>query len=240
MIAVRDWLFEALNGFRGYPVRFGKDFYRLDASLRRWNTDGESAVREAIRNALSPGDWFADLGANFGLHTLPAADVVGPAGRVFAFEPMPRNAALLRRNLKLNRFAERVTVEEAAVSDGREPTLTLHASSAGLTMTASFEDSGNGGHRHEVRNLQLDDYTPFAERPPDVVKIDVEGAELKVLLGGRQLLTAAKPKLILEVHPNIEEDAALALLTEFGYSVRSLEGVEREEGREFHLFCEAT
>ena len=80
-----------------------------------------------ISNRLKPGDVFVDVGANLGYFTLIASDAVGPAGKVFAFEPAPHNFSLLEKNVRANRCGN-VTCEQKAVTESNR-TLELHLSS---------------------------------------------------------------------------------------------------------------
>lgn len=138
---------------------------------------------------LCPGDVFYDVGANIGFHTVIAARLVGNAGTVVAFEPLPENAAQLRRNVELNSFAN-VEVVEAALSDG--------------TGFANLSGSGHRTRRTltklggvEVRTFRLDDWEG---PPPDLLKIDVEGAELVVLEGALETIRRHRPDMLIEVH----------------------------------------
>jgi FkbM family methyltransferase len=238
---IRNLLFEALHGFRGYPVSFGEFCFRLDASLRRWDSDCETIVRETLVSLIQQGFWVADIGANFGMHALVAAEQVGESGRVFAFEPMPKNANLLRRHADLNGFAACFVIEEAAVSNSVESMIEIMAPQDALAVTASLHWKVQGTVATQVRNLRLDDYAAFAERSPDLVKIDVEGAELDVLRGGERLLSRSHPILLLEVHPrqlasaDSQPSEVESLLGDLGYQFAQLQKVEGD--REYHLLC---
>ena len=99
------------------------------------NDEYEPEVVAKLRELLKPGMTFCDVGANMGVLTLLAARLVGPAGRVFSFEPFPQNAAVVRHNVALNGFAN-VTVVEAGVAEAkrRGPAST---SRSGTARTAS-------------------------------------------------------------------------------------------------------
>jgi FkbM family methyltransferase len=176
---------------------------------------------------LRPGDSVLDVGANAGYYTLLAAARVGPGGNVWAFEPSPRNAAILRRHVALNRLG-RVRVEEAAASD-REG-------------TACFDGSGGSGTGHlaeqggtRVRTLRLDDYCAEHGIVPRAVKIDVEGAEGEVLAGFESTLAAARPYLFLSTHGQATHRRCVEWLQARGYALEPLDAPGLEEARE--LFC---
>lgn len=152
-----------------------------------------------------------DVGANTGLYALIAASV--PGTRVHAFEAYPPVAALLRENLALNAVGARVTVLDAAVSD-EVATLRLHVPTpTGVLVetSASLEESfkGGGGSVLTVAATTLDAWWAAAGRPDvTTVKVDVEGAEHRVLAGARELLAGSRPVVFYEVLPGAE----LALL----------------------------
>ena len=93
----------------------------------------EPAETALIRSQLKPGDTFIDVGANFGYYTVLASKLVGPTGRVIAFEPDPRSFQLLERNVARNGCTN-VVLEQKALAD-KPGTLTLHVS-----------DSNRGAH----------------------------------------------------------------------------------------------
>lgn len=187
----------------------------------------EQPVQDALCRLLSPGDVFYDVGANVGFFSLLAARLVGPTGRVVAFEPALDNVAVLAGNVRRNR-ADNVLISAEAVSHttGVER-LSLASFSGGHSLVRRSAD----GWAALVETVSLDD---FAARrgvaAPDVVKIDVEGAEVAVLEGMSSLLTAGGPALIVEVDgsTSADHDAHLAeiapLLERFGYRMSHLAG----------------
>jgi FkbM family methyltransferase len=173
---------------------------------------------------LRSGMTVFDVGANVGMYTLLAARRVGAAGAVHAFEPTPHVAASLRANVALNRLAN-VVVNEAAVSDtAGVATLYLQAGSDRNTL------ADRGGTPTPVRTLTLDDYVAARGLGRvDVMKMDVEGAEVMALGGASQLLSAEDaPVLLLEINPEALEAACSSaaelrgLLAAHGYDCHSL------------------
>lgn len=96
-------------------VHRATDLY-ISACIRDYGI-WEPVETDCLLDGLEAGDHFIDIGANIGYYALLAADLVGPTGRVFAFEPEPANCGLLRLNLALNGMLQ-AEVIEAAVSDG--------------------------------------------------------------------------------------------------------------------------
>jgi FkbM family methyltransferase len=147
-----------------------------------------------LERLLQPGDVFVDGGANVGLFSLVAARRVGPSGRVLAFEPVPRLAAAARANARLNGF-DWIEVDTRALSDS-EGDSELVELAGGLS---SFAPGHPGGVARRVATARLDSVVHAG--PVRLVKLDVEGAEVKALRGARRLLERDRPDLLLEVEP---------------------------------------
>jgi FkbM family methyltransferase len=189
----------------------------------------EISVQEAMLRHVAPGSTFYDVGANLGFFALLAARMVGPEGRVYAWEPAPANAAAIRRNVAINGF-ENVVVEERAASD--------HSGRGRLQIVddqswSKLEEYGQHPGTEEILDVELvalDDVVAAGEvPPPDVVKIDVEGAEIAVLAGMEAILREHRPAVICELHETHRE--FVAHMSARGYRLINLEGTEPiEEG----------
>lgn len=175
-----------------------------------------------------PGMTFLDIGANEGLFSLFAARKVGPAGRVIAAEPSSRERGRFERNLARNRIAN-VTVLPCAIGDA-----------PGLARLQIAND-GHAGHNTlgaftyddvsavDYEDVPVETLDALAERLSidrvDVVKIDVEGAELKVLQGAAGLLRRTRPILLIEANEGAlqgqgtSSEAVVALLEELGFAI---------------------
>ena len=192
----------------------------------------EPEVQAEIRRWLRPGDVAVDVGANVGWHTLLMGARVGPAGRVYTFEPNDSTRARLVGAVEANRFAH-VIVDPRAVADrcrvaGFEAPAAGHvwdgtghllgqAERAGSACGHAEATTGSSEPKHqrqlalgegpqrqckEVECLTLDAFV--AERGIDrlsLLKIDVEGWELPVLRGARQVLKSLRPAIVFEVDP---------------------------------------
>lgn len=162
-------------------------------SDERANVDAVQLAHFA--KAIQPGDVVADVGAYRGTYTLVAAACAGSRGRVTAFEPTRVNAEAILANARLNGFTDRVTVEEVAVSE-REGAARFFA--WGDATTNSLVPQQSQAQSLDVRTISLDAY--FGKALPDVVKIDIEGAELLALRGAQRIL-ASEAVIICELHP---------------------------------------
>ena len=203
---------------------------RLDLRYGRGMAYGdyEPAVVRAVQTWTQPGWTVVDVGSQVGYMTLLLAQAVGPAGHVFAFEPMPANFAALRENVALNGY-QNITLSQTAVSNTAGRTRLHQLDRRELSATATLVaggDADTGGL--EVETGRLDDLIPSARRPVRLVKLDVEGAEGWVLEGMRDILARDRPLLLVEIHPLPGgTNPTLGLLQAAGYVVQPLEGAER-------------
>ncbi len=150
-----------------------------------------------FRQSLRPGDCVLDIGANVGYYSLLAASLVGPGGSVHAFEPCETALTSLRRNVALNPAAA-VTLHPLALAD-RVQSAPFFVASEAHTGLSSLRDLGDRTHRvAEVATAPLDHLIDTIP-PVRLMKIDVEGAELRVLRGARGLLERDRPDLLLEL-----------------------------------------
>lgn len=156
---------------------------------------------------LRPGDQVLDIGANIGYHALRWARHVGPAGRVFAFEPAPPNYAALLANLALNPTLP-VEAHQIALGD-QSGNLALSSDRPGLTSGSySAKNSNEGGF--DVLQQTLDEWATDRDLTRlRLVKLDVEGWEAKVLDGARATIQELRPYLMLEWNPGHDETVEL-------------------------------
>lgn len=198
----------------------------------------ETAELAWLRTVLGPGEVAVDVGANIGFFTMHMAALVGPGGRVFAFEPQPEVRGLLERSVRENRFEDRVTVSPAAVSDrvGTSRLVCLDvvaAGNSGGSYLSTRSDALPTGHATlEVPTVTLDS-VPFPGRVA-LVKIDAEGAEGLVVRGAARFLAEHRPALLVEVNPEaLAREAAttgaglVSTLCGLGYRAHELEGSGR-------------
>jgi len=203
----------------------------------------EPDVDWACRRVLRPGDTFVDKGACFGYHTLTASLRVGPGGRIYAIEPQPDMFAALEENALCNK-ATNIVMDNLALSD-RAESLQLHRF-AGLGVGhTSIATMGQAVFQvHSCPAITLDEFIGRRSvGPVALVKLDVEGAEMKILRGAQALLQRPDPPMwVLEV--NVETAQAcgyqpsdlLAFLSGFGYQAyRPVWGELLRQIRRFEL-----
>jgi FkbM family methyltransferase len=205
--------------------------HTLDRHVALWLWRTGRLERFGIANLdryCGPGTRALDVGANIGFYTLQMARRVGPRGHVYAFEPETGNFGSLERNIGLNGLGERVTCEKrAAAAETGRASLFVNPAHHGDHRVFAGEGLRPG---ETVEVVRLDDY--FAPGSViDLVKIDVQGAELYVLLGMRRLL-AENPQctLLLEINaganmaPGASPEEVLRVLESAGFAVVSVQG----------------
>jgi len=200
--------------------------------------DHEPMVAEALRRTLPEGGVFIDVGANTGFTAMVAARIVGRGGSVVALDPQAECAAAVRAHAALNGFAHVQVIQAAAASQTGEAEIIVVEDSL-WTRLATVGEHALERRRDTVRTVRLDDLVSSGEAPaPDVVKIDVEGAELDVIGGMTELLRTRRPVVICEMHGT--NAAFAAAMREHGYTVRNLDGVEPlvDAGVNVHALCE--
>lgn len=160
----------------------------------------------ALLSKLGPGSTFIDVGAHIGYYSLMAAAAVGPQGRVIAVEPNPETLSYLNENVRESK-ATSIKVWPVACAE-EESTLQLYLAPSGNTgetslSKANASQEGQSTVSYPVRARPLDAIaTETNIGRVDVIKIDVEGAELKVLKGAVRTLAQYRPLLIIEMVPH--------------------------------------
>lgn len=188
----------------------------------------EPPVQEALRRLLAPGAVFYDVGANIGFFTILGARLVGPEGRVIAFEPVPACARAVARNIELNGFAHAEIREEAVGARSAADRL-LVVGEASWSHLASTGRHADVREEIEVKVVAIDELVAAgAVPPPDVLKIDTEGAELQAIAGMRATIERHRPAIVCELHDTNAEFCAL--MDELGYATTNLDGPEPVPG----------
>lgn len=179
---------------------------------------------------LRPGMTFVDVGANEGIYSIFAASCVGRGGVVWAFEPSARELERLQRNRESNDLDFRIFPVGLSDTNGTAELLVAEDSHGGLNTLGGIAYAGVAEARRESIPLRrLDDV--IAENAParvDIIKIDVEGAELQVLRGAAESLRRYRPLLLFEV--------LLPALVKQGTSPEELMDYVRAQGYVLHQF----
>jgi FkbM family methyltransferase len=187
----------------------------------------EPHVTAMVSTLLSAGDVCVDVGAHTGYHTMLAARLVGPGGRVYALEPAPAANAALRANVALNSAAN-VTVLRIAAgeTDGRATIVTPPSGNSGEASTRIVTTAGLDLRTDEVLVHPVASVVDDSDVPRlRLVKIDVEGYEAEVLEGIEPLFVrGSRPAVIVEVHPHrVRETIAAMERLQSAFSLRAFE-----------------
>ena len=210
---------------------------------------GEAHVQTWLTEQLKWGHVFFDVGAHHGWVSIWALLLVGKEGAVYSFEPSPANLAILEWHKSVNNFSHWIVVpraiadEDAAerqfflIDSGDSPMNSLTSGVPGMPLM-----EGRDIGKISIQTLSLDTFCREVGVRPNVVKIDVEGAELLVLRGARKLLSEAHPILILAVHPYWlpaqQSSAQIAeLLKAHGYKIFNSKGNLVESLRSGEYLC---
>ena len=200
------------------------------SAVHKWlNTSPpyEPDVCGAIERIVQSGWICADVGAHVGIITQLLAKLVGPDGLVVAFEAHPENVQRLRKIVKANSYTKQVRVENLAVSDGSCDRLWLYPgrahSSAEWNIVGHDVEGKSTEPELEVPAISLDEYFATCQLKPNLVKIDVEGAEALVLAGMRHLLREVRPVVVIEFHNEVGWDGRKELFAA-GYHLYDMSG----------------
>lgn len=191
-------LFLDVNSFFGWKLMVSGDFDKfIYEKLKEHNYVSDSV--------------FWDVGAHFGYHSLSFASLIPTISKVYSFEPNPFNAKRLQMNVEKNQQSEKIIINQIALSKDDD------VAKFNFSKSIDFSES-SGSHLVGVEPpLSGDNYTKFEElevttrridslisekiiEPAQIVKIDVEGAEMLVLEGGKSYFNKYKPLIFMEVH----------------------------------------
>jgi FkbM family methyltransferase len=215
--------------------------FEADARLLDFLQKGklyEPEVTAVFGRVLRQGDTVVDVGANVGWFTLLAASLVGPSGSVVACEPGPDNQARLQANIDASGFTARVQIVLQPISD-RAETVEFHLNADGSGGHALWDPglwAENVKSRASPRSIRVSsaslDELILPGREIRLIKIDVEGAEQRVLQGAQAIIASQRPPYIVaELH-------AFAL-AQFGHSQESLRALMAGYGYETFLIYAA-
>lgn len=191
-----------------------------------------SGQLEIVRRVVRRGDVVFDVGAHTGDFTTLFAHLVGPDGRVHAFEPVPPTFEKLRRKVRIARVHDRVVLNRCALSDSLGRSV-IYVPGDDLTQAAlvshHFASWSSGPvASYDCRLQTLDNYALINKiHAVDFVKIDVEGAETLVIKGMRNVLANSAPLVMLEVFPPWMRD--------FGFTPRDLFSLLEKAGYAFYF-----
>ncbi len=190
--------------------------------------DYEPEKTACIAEAATEGMTIVDVGAHVGYFTMIMAKKVGSGGAIHSFEPRDLNRNFLKRHIRSNGISN-VTVYSQCVGDQYGKVMFEERTGTG---TGHISTDGNV----EVDMVTLDGMVAEGKIPvPDMLKIDVEGAEILVLNGARETISSRKPKMVLAVHSDELERECREILEPLGYTFTDLGQAKGD--KEFLVEC---
>lgn len=172
---------------------------------------------------IKSGDVVYDIGANVGFYSLIASKMAGKNGKVYAFEPAPRNLIHLKKHLELNKCENSIAVS-GAVSDKKD----LVYFNDGDHAATGFLSKNNGNIL--VPTFDLDELVENKIiMAPNLMKIDVEGAEFDVLNGAKNILEKYHPTIFLSTHNDKVHKECINLLRSLNYKLESMNTLSLEK-----------
>jgi FkbM family methyltransferase len=199
-------------------TRYGRMLYNIhDVYIgRSYDVYGEYSEHEIslLLRLVRPGITVVDVGANIGTHTIPFAKAVGDAGAVVAFEPQRLVFQILCANVALNSLAN-VRAFQYAVGEEQD-TIAVPQLDFSQPHNLGGVELGSHAAGEQVAMIRLDDM----ELPVcHLLKIDVEGMELSVLKGGKELIERCKPVLYVENDRKEKSDELIRYIASIGYRI---------------------
>lgn len=202
------------------PLR-GKRWIAGSSNHGCWLGSYEYSKQKVFCRVVTAGDIVYDLGAHAGYYSLLASTLVGPAGMVYAFEPLPDNVARIKKHLAVNQVANCVLIEAAVSCSEGSGTF-----SPGPNSLSGHLSRDQSAATLPVRLVTLDALVKAgAIRPPRVIKCDIEGAEYEALVGGEATIRACKPAIFLATHGPEVHRHCCDLLAAWNYRLESLDGL---------------
>jgi len=185
----------------------------------------EPAHTELMKNILKSGDTIIDIGANIGYYALLESKIVGKTGKVYAIEPVKRNIDLLKKNILLNNYKNIETFEAAVSRENKTKNMYLTTKSNWCTLRLSKNDKIDEQvvDKVLVKTITLDKFVED-KKFPNLIRMDVEGYEIEIIKGMKNILAEKKSlKIIIELHCCFLSDLGFDMLRELeknGFKIR--------------------
>ena len=218
------------------PFKLDSEFAFSD--FEHWgdkHNNGFNACVEMCRDK----NCVLDVGGHIGLVTMPVSKVLAPGGMVHAFEPAEANLKHLLSHISKNRL-HNVTVENSLVGNEEKNAVKFYEQNTATGQNALAIKKDHELYSETIRSqITLDSYCEKNKLEPEIIKIDVEGAEYSVLQGAKNIITRYKPVIFLSLHPvelkllnSSVEDVVKYVSQDLNYVMTEIDG---SEIKEFHL-----
>lgn len=205
MSFVKDLAYKTLDVVTqgaGINRTIGGDSIRFPARWSRYyEAEYEPETFRFFHKHLKSGDTVLDIGGHIGLFAVVTGKIVGPEGKVFSFEPTPFTRSVLEEVVVLNDCAGVVEVRGEAVSSRRGETIFFDTGEA-ISNANSLVKTIRSKKEIPMSLISVDEFAKERNLSVDCLKIDVEGAELDVLIGARDTFLTQRPVARLGLHPS--------------------------------------
>lgn len=236
-MALHDFLFwhlwsqESIVEIQGSKMYMNPDNLpkRFKRTFRSYIISGiwEELTTEMFRKVIKKGDIVVDLGTNIGYFTLLTSRLIGNEGRVYAFEPEPVNYSLLVKNIEMNGYKNIIPVQKAVSNTTGKVRLFIDNEDSGAH---TILPNNTKQEFVEIESITLDDYFGDKKHPINVVKMDVEGAEMAALSGMDRIIKENENlKMFVEFYSpgirrsgNSPEEFARRLLEDYHFSILAI------------------
>jgi len=201
--------------------------FREDLGVVAWSWGGyEDAELHYIANIIRSGATAIDVGANVGIFTISLAYAVSEKGRVWSFEPLMENLERLQANINLNGL-KNIDIFPVGLGNFCGELDMYLSNDLAYATTRRLVNKQIAVETRKIEIRRLDDLWQRAERPQvDFIKIDVEGSEIKVLQGAKQLITTCRPQIIIEAHNRQQLKILSEFFKELDYSLHQPDGFD--------------
>src|SRR3989338_5856384 len=192
----------------------------------------EDFESEVFKKNINVGDTVVDVGAHIGYYSIIVANAVGISGKVFAFEPEPKNFELLKKNVEVNGYKNVVLIEKAISSKSGKSNLFINKENTGDHRIFA---SNHQRSSIIVDSTTLDDFFKDKKKKIHLMKMDIQGAEMDALVGARNVLKKGEElKLITEFWPRGLQRSGksakkfLDLLQKNSFKIYGIDEIKRE------------
>lgn len=216
-------------------VNLGADFF-LRKTFESYiiSPNWEELMTQMFKKVVKEGDNVVDLGANLGYYTLLTARLVGSKGKVYAFEPEPLNYKLLIKNIELNGYDNIVAMQKAVSDTTGMVKLFLNSEDSGAH---TIRQSSGNKEFIEVESVALDEFFKDKEYPINIIKMDIEGAEMAALTGMDRIIRENENlKIFIEFYPpaireagHSPEEFVNILLKDYHFSILAIDDYTRNK-----------
>lgn len=204
----------------------------------------EVEKRKLLKEIVSPGMCILDMGACRGYFSFLFAKIIRDQGKIYSFEPDPYNFLWLEKALECNDYSS-ISLVKTCVSDKDGEANLVKGKTSGKHTIEKVMQQKKAGKKMKVKKIKVDTFLRKEDIDPDLIKVDVEGAEEKVLNGAINLIRDSnKLKGVMDLHEGVDKRSIITLLRNNGYRIfdilNNLEEIEPnrdlDDLREIYFF----